>query len=562
MRKMSMVGWILVVVGLGGLIACGDDDGNVLLESGSDAGPARDGGGQVGLDGSVVDSGGEKPDAGEEPDSGGEGGVVDQTAPALTIVTPREDLAIDERRIVVTGSATDDGGITALSYVLGTAAPVNVPVAGDGTYSFTFVPAPGPNTFEVTAVDKSGNQTKLARSAWFGHRISVGNSQSAMLSNGKLFTWGRNELGQLGNGTLTGTYSEDETVVLPPMYEQAAADLVSVVTRQTFMIALAKDGTVKTWGSNSDGQLGYSTPADCGSTGISPCGRAPATVPGISDAVAIAAGFNHALVLRADGTVLAFGKNEKGTLGIDGITSTNTPTPVPGLTNVIALAAGSQNSIALTADNKVFVWGSNQYGQLGTGATDTLAHPVPTEITGVTGGSIAAANYTILVRRLDGTVSAWGQNNNGQVGNGTQTTTPAPTTVLVSVAAEGVPAVPLTDIESIAGDGFVSIALDREGHPHAWGMGALGQLGQGLLGNGERDLVNRLVASPVFVPDADKPSFVVVELEVGAGGPAFVRTSQQKLFGWGWSFQGSLGGGRTLLNGWAYTTPRLVHPLP
>ena len=137
-----------------------------------------------------------------------------------------------------------------------------------------------------------------------------------MLAGGKLFTWGRNELGQLGNGTLTGTWSADETVVLPPMYEQAAADLVSIVTRQTFMIALASDGTVRTWGSNASGQLGYATPADCGSNGTSPCGRAPAIVPGISDAVAVAAGFDHALVLRADGSVIAFGSNAKGQLGI------------------------------------------------------------------------------------------------------------------------------------------------------------------------------------------------------------------------------------------------------
>ena len=107
-----------------------------------------------------------------------------------------------------------------------------------------------------------------------------------------------------------------------------------------------------------------------------------------------------------------------------------------------------------------------------------------------------------------------------------------------------------------------SVAALNEGNGYAWGMGSLGQLGQGLTPSGDRDLANRTVASPIFVPAADKPSFVILELEVGAGGPAFARTTQQKLFGWGWSFQGSLGGGTTLLNAWAYTTPRLVYPLP
>jgi hypothetical protein len=70
------------------------------------------------------------------------------------------------------------------------------------------------------------------------------------------------------------------------------------------------------------------------------------------------------------------------------------------------------------------------------------------------------------------------------------------------------------------------------------------------------------VASPIYVPAADKASFVLLELEVGAGGPAFARTTQGKVFGWGWSFQGSLGGGKTLLNAWAYSAPRLVYSHP
>ena len=571
MRTTSVVGLVLASLGcLGGIVACGDDDASSSAPSEEDAGAdARPGatpvadGGETPVDAGAAD-GATTDGATTDPDAGPDAAPVDVDPPVVTIVSPREDLAIAERRFVVTGTATDDVGVTALSYVVGSGTPVTVPVAADGSYSFSFVPAPGRNTFTVTAVDATGKEATSTRSAYFGHRISTGNSQAAMISGGQLFTWGRNELGQLGNGTLVGTWSSDDSVVLPKMYQRAAADLVSIVTRQTFMIALAADGTVRTWGSNSDGQLGYATPADCGSNGTSPCGREPATVPGITDAVAIAVGFNHALVLRADGTVLAFGRNEKGALGLPGGTgaSTSTPTAVAGLSNVIALGAGSQGSLALTGEGKVFVWGSNQYGQLGDGTMDTSDHPVPTEVPGLVAGSIAGANYTVLARKLDGTVVAWGQNNNGQVGNGTQTTAPTPTPVLVSVAADGVPAAPLTGIESIAADGFVSLALDREGNAHAWGMGSLGQLGQGLTDSGQRDLANRLVASPVFVPAADKPSFVVLELEVGAGGPAFVRTTEQKLYGWGWSFQGSLGGGTALLNAWAYTTPILVHPVP
>ncbi len=563
MRSATFTGFLVFALGLGGgVAACADDEAGGAAAPGPDAADtdASTKKPEVNPDDEPTDAG-TKPDAAKDPDAA----TTDVDPPVVTIVSPREDVAVAERRFVVTGTVSDDVGVTELSYVRGTDAPVAVPVAADGSFTFTFVPAPGKNTFEVTAADASGKKTTSTRSAWFGHRISVGNSQAAMLADGKLFTWGRNELGQLGNGTLAGNWIPDAAdggVAPPPMYEQAAADLVSVVTRQTFMIALASDGTVRTWGSNADGQLGYATPSDCGSRGGSPCGRTPASVPGITDAVAVAAGFDHSLVLRSDGTVLAFGSNANGQLGVTEPARTMTPTAVPGLTNVVALAAGSLHSVALTGDGKVFVWGSNQYGQLGDGTSDTSAHPSPTEVPGLVGASVASANHTVLVRKADGTVLAWGQNNNGQVGNGTETTVLTPTTVLAAAPGDAGAPMPLDNIESIAADGFVSLALDRDGNGYAWGMGSLGQLGQGLKPNGDRDLDKRTVASPIFVPPGDKPSFVILELEVGAGGPAFARTTQQKLFGWGWSFQGSLGGGTTLLNGWAYSTPRLVYPLP
>ncbi len=91
-----------------------------------------------------------------------------------------------------------------------------------------------------------------------------------------------------------------------------------------------------------------------------------------------------------------------------------------------------------TKDGKVWVWeGSNQYGQNGNGAADTSSHTTPTEVPGLVGASIASGNYDDARRKPDGTVVAWGQNTNGQVGNGT-TTSPilTPTPVLGSAATE------------------------------------------------------------------------------------------------------------------------------
>lgn len=523
-----------------GIVACGDDDVDTAPTTATR--PGTDGGASA-TDATTLE--------------------IDTTAPALAILSPREGLAIDERRDVVTGTVTDAASVASLTWSTGGDATTITPDVG-GAFRFDFVPTPGENTFTIVARDAAGNESSVTRHTYFGHRISTGNSQGAMLSGGKLFTWGRNELGQLGNGTLVGSWSASDDVTPPAMYELDAPDLVSIVTRQTFMVALAKDGTLRTWGANDTEQLGYTTPADCGSTGNSACGRTPTAVPGVTDAVAIAAGYNHVLALRADGTVLAFGSNASGQLGREGVTMSMTPAAVPGLSNIIGLGATSQGSIAVDAAGKVFVWGNNQHGQLATGAVDTTAHPVPVEIPGLTDvASVAGANYTIYARKTDGTVIAWGQNNNGQIGNGT-TATPvlAPTPVLVSAKTERAEAVALTEVDAISADGFVGVALDRKGVVRTWGLGSLGQLGQGLLPDGNRDLASRSLASPVFVAQADRATFDVVEIENAAGGASFALTSKQQLFGWGWSFQGSLGGGKTLLNAWAYSTPFPVYPQP
>src|SRR5690606_30967617 len=136
----------------------------------------------------------------------------------------------------------------------------------------------------------------------------------------------------------------------------------------------------------------------------------------------------------------------------------------------------------------------------GNGAEDADVHPTPTRIESITGAvELASGNYTPLVRLEDGTLLAWGRNNNGQVGNGDIDDQDAlvPTQVLTELPVATPDPAPLSGVESIAADGFVSLALTPEGRVWAWGMGSLGQLGMGFLEDGERDLVNRRVATLV-----------------------------------------------------------------
>ncbi len=152
------------------------------------------------------------------------------------------------------------------------------------------------------------------------------------------------------------------------------------------------------WGGNDYGQLGNGT-----TTGRNTAG--PAAAP--ADAVAVAAGSDHSLALKADGTVEAWGWNSYGQLG-DG-TQNNRLTPVPVrvpsdpsgfLTNVAGIAAGGLHCLALKGDGTAVAWGDNYYGELGDGTgTYYRSTPVPvrdpsdpsgflTNVAGIAGGGV------------------------------------------------------------------------------------------------------------------------------------------------------------------------------
>ncbi|MEM7157518.1 MAG: hypothetical protein AAF799_32055 [Myxococcota bacterium] len=559
--------WSLLGLGLSlASPACGDDtsDGNdptdatttttAGTEPTSAEGPPTPGDSSTSIDPDDSTTGAPVTDTGA---SSSETGAGDDEPPLLVIESPRSGATVPVRRVLVTGTVADEqSGLAELAYD-GPAGPEAIDVQGDGSFSAAIEPPPGPSTHHFTATDNAGNTTEVEVDVYFGHRVGVGNSQAAYLREGTLFSWGRNELGQLGNGTLEGSgWGDDpETSSLPVRYEIEVEDLVSIVTRQTFMVGLRDDGSVLTWGSGAAGQLGYEANPDCGNSGTSPCSRTPTVVAGLSDVVAIGAGFEHTLVLDADGMVWTFGDNEYGQLGDPSAPATRmTPTMVPALADIIQVAAASHASYALTEAGDVYAWGENDRGQLGLGTTDDGANPTPMLVDGLDDVvQLAAANTTTYALRVDGTVWAWGRNHAGQAGIGD----PSGADVLEPTMVVDEAGRPLTDIVAVSGDGFVGLALDRDGQVHAWGFGFLGQLGQGYTDGGERDLEDRVFASPVAVSARQAEAFDILEIEVGAGGPALALSADGNLFGWGWSFQGSLGL-EGAINAWAYSAPVLV----
>ncbi len=310
----------------------------------------------------------------------------------------------------------------------------------------------------------------------------------ALKDEGTVLAWGLNQDGQLGDGTNTDS-STPVQVKDPNDPSGYLSGVNAIAAGGGHSLALKSDGTVWAWGANESGELGN------GANASSP---APVRVGDLSEEVkAIAAGSSHSLALKNDGTVWAWGDNRAsqgsrigGQLGDDEITSSNTPLQVSDLPGgVEAIAAGAEHALALKDDDTVWAWGYNFFGQLGNGTTaDDSSKPVQvSELDGIE--AIAAGGSFSLALKDDGTVWAWGSNQFGQLGDGTSTDGTLTTCELVMGGGRTSSSCPDSNtpvqmsevggIEAIAAGLAHGLALKDDGTVWAWGMNQNGQLGNG-----------------------------------------------------------------------------------
>ncbi|MFD0154647.1 RCC1 domain-containing protein [Streptomyces sp. NPDC055721] len=318
---------------------------------------------------------------------------------------------------------------------------------------------------------------------------SSGEHNIALLDDGSVVGWGRNDIGQLGDGTTTDRITPARVCAVgePAPCASFLKGVVSVAAGDFHSFALLTDGTMVAWGANVSGRLGDGT-ADTRLTPVRVCAAftvAPCTSY-LTNITSIATGFQHTLAVRSDGRVLSWGFNGNGQLG-DGTTMTRfTPVVVGGgLSGVTSVAAGALHSAAVrSVDGSVVTWGVGTALGDGTGAQTTSPVPVcaigqtapcTSFLTGVK--SVAAGNDHVLAARADGTAVAWGANPHGQIGDGTTTNRNVPVQVCAPGGCSGF----LTGVSAVAGgvSGTHSLALRTDGSVRAWGANALGQLGDG-----------------------------------------------------------------------------------
>jgi alpha-tubulin suppressor-like RCC1 family protein len=333
--------------------------------------------------------------------------------------------------------------------------------------------------------------------------VAVGSDYScALQADGVVRCWGHNDFGQLG----TGGGNSTQPVVVTGL---DAGSVAAIGAGFRHSCAVLASGAVKCWGDNSSGQLGN------GTLTASPT---PIDVSTIATATAIAVGGSHTCALLANATVQCWGANYAGQLGTGTLSPSSSPVAVAGIDNAVAIAAGFDHNCAVIAGGNLKCWGRGVEGQLGNAGVQNSSTPVDVllnsnRVVAVRGG----LQHTCAVLEI-GIVECWGNDGNGQLGNG----------LVLGTFSSPVTVGSVSDSIAISTGYRHSCAVLGDGEARCWGLNDGGQLGNGsaVQRSGTAVAVNGAAAA------------------ISAGGNstcAFTPTGA--IACWGYNFYGMLGNG-------------------
>jgi alpha-tubulin suppressor-like RCC1 family protein len=347
-------------------------------------------------------------------------------------------------------------------------------------------------------------------------------------ADGTVVGWGRDSDGQAARPVSANR------VVPAPITLDLPGKALQVATADTTQYALLEDGTVVAWGTNAEGQLGNGPMGASGELGRYPKPSiTPVRVTGLANIIQIEAGAKHAVALRKDGTVWAWGTRDDGAIG-DGQPKTLRPvmaigpTQVTGLQGITRIAARGHHNLALRSDGKVMAWGQNRYGQLGNGTRDNGWTPAEVSgldrIVAIAAGMAGPGGFSGAVRD-DGTVWTWGSGVAGVMGNGIRNPSPDDPggRNLLPLQVPG-----LANVKALSfGTGHAS-ALLGDGTLRMWGYDGFGQVGAG--------------TSAGYYPKAVTPKGLTNVALVSLGGQrSFAVRTDGSLWIWGFASPGGEG---------------------
>ncbi len=285
----------------------------------------------------------------------------------------------------------------------------------------------------------------------FGHLFACG-----IKPNGSVACWGRNEAGQLGNGAADPDAGSMPATPAPTVV--AGLDGVSAIAAGERHACAVRSGVVWCWGSNDSGQLGDpNLPLDEN--------HVPNSVPGITNAVSLAAGAGFTCAQLTTGTVKCWGScGEKGCFGGGNAVTENTT-----LTDVKAITGIGVAPCALTNGGAVWCWGQDTFGQLGDGPPLADA-TTPVPVKGLSSGVVAVGTGTFFACALlvEGTVRCWGAGVFGELGDGKETNSDVP-----------VPVVGIQDAIALSVGAQHACVLKKDRTAMCWGNNVGASIGTG-----------------------------------------------------------------------------------
>lgn len=278
------------------------------------------------------------------------------------------------------------------------------------------------------------------------------NFSAAVQSDGTLRTWGDNTRGQLGNGSTGGA-----SVTVPTRIGASTA-WRSVTAGSDFAVAIATDGTMWSWGNNTGGRLGRVT----GSSDL------PGQVAAGTTWSVVSAGSDFAVAIKSDGTLWSWGNNNNGQLGIGTTAGSDVPVQIGTDATWRGVAAGGSFVVAIKNDGSLWVWGGRAFGLSAASPVANSTSPGRIGADSDWSTAVAGSDFVLAIKN-DGTLWSWGSNASGQLGNGASTGN----TSLPGQIATG------TTWSVAAAGGAFGLAIASDGALWSWGNNTSGQLGNG-----------------------------------------------------------------------------------
>ena len=284
-------------------------------------------------------------------------------------------------------------------------------------------------------------------------QLSVGPTHNCALSLGKAYCWGQNGNGKLGSGTDAQSNS--------PILVKDLDSISQISANRLSTCAVTASKSVYCWGDNFAGMLG---------TGDTKGSLVPINVKGLTGIKSVSTAYNHACALSDASALYCWGDNAAGQLGIQGVTSSYTPVLVPNLPKIKKVTLGSGHTCVITELDKAMCWGYGEKGQVGHGENSgNLAPNFVADLGSVK--DIQTARFHTCALTDKNEVYCWGAGDLGQLGNGKTSDLNRPVKV-INLSNTRI-------LGSLSSFSSHSCVIDQNGSYVCWGNGDAGQLGNG-----------------------------------------------------------------------------------